>query len=203
MAVPVEKPKNFKSTMGKLIRYCKSYLPVIIIALVATIAGTVLQIIGPDKLKDLTNEISKGLPMLIKGLPVIHSIDMNAVVNIVWMLVLFYAGAMLLNFMQSFIMATVTQKISKKMRTDISQKINRLPLRYFDRTSYGDVLSRVTNDVDAIGQTLNQSVGTMITAITMFVGSLIMMFNSNWILALTAVGSGLIGFAMMRLIMAK
>jgi ATP-binding cassette, subfamily B, multidrug efflux pump len=203
MAAPVEKPKNFKPTMGKLIRYCKSYLPVIIIALIAAAAGTVLQIIGPDKLKDLTNEISKGLPMLIKGVPVLHSIDMNTVANIVLMLVFFYAGSMLLNFMQSFIMATVTQKISKKMRTDISQKINRLPLRYFDRTSYGDVLSRVTNDVDAIGQTLNQSVSTVITAITMFVGSLIMMFYSNWILALTAVGSGMIGFVLMRFIMAK
>ena len=203
MAALVEKPKNFQATMGKLLRYCKSYLPVIIIALVAAAAGNVLQIIGPDKLKDLTNEISKGLPMFSKGVPVFHSIDMNAVANMVLLLVLFYAGSMLLNFMQSFIMATVTQKISKKMRTDISRKINRLPLRYFDRTSYGDVLSRVTNDVDAIGGTLNQSVGTMITAITMFVGSLIMMFYNNWILALTAVGSGLIGFALMTFIMTK
>jgi ATP-binding cassette subfamily B multidrug efflux pump len=203
MAAPVEKPKNFKSTMGKLIKYCKSYLPVIIIALVAAAAGNVLQIIGPDKLKELINEISKGLPMLIKGVPVLHSIDMNAVADIVLMLVFLYAGSMLLNLMQSFIMATVTQKISKKMRTDISRKINRLPLRYFDRTSYGDVLSRVTNDVDAIGETLNQSVGTMITSITMFAGSLIMMFSSSWILALTAVCSGLIGYALMMFIMSK
>lgn len=203
MAGPAEKPKNFKGTMVKLLQYCKSYLPVIIIALITAALGTVFQIIGPEKLKDLTNEISKGLPMLVKGVPVFKSIDMSAVANITWLLVFFYVGSMLLNLIQSFIMASMTQKISKKMRTDISGKINRLPLRYFDKTSYGDVLSRVTNDVDAIGQTLNQSIGTLITSITMFVGSLIMMFYNNWIMALTAVGSGVIGFILMIFIMSK
>lgn len=200
---PVEKPKNFSATMGKLIGYCKSYLPAIIVALITAAAGTILQIIGPDKLKDLTNEISKGLPMMIGGVPVIKSIDMGAVANIVWMLVFFYAGSMLLNLVQSVTMATVTQKISKKMRTDISHKINLLPLKFFDKTSHGEVLSRVTNDVDAIGQTLNQSVGTLVTSITMFFGSLIMMFYNNWIMALTAVGSSVIGFALMMFIISK
>lgn len=203
MSGPVEKPKNLKETMGKLIRYCKSYLPAIIIALVAAAAGTVLQIVGPDKLKDMTNEISKGLPSLISGVPVINSIDMDAVADIAWLLVFFYAGSMLLNLSQSLMMATVTQRISKRMRSDISRKINRLPLKYFDRTSHGDVLSRVTNDVDTIGQTLNQSIGTLVTSITMLLGSLIMMFYNNWILALTAVGSSVIGFALMMLIMGK
>jgi ABC-type multidrug transport system, ATPase and permease components len=203
MSGPVEKPKNFYATMGKLIAYCKSYLPAIILALITAAIGTVLQIIGPDKLKDLTNEISKGLPAMIKGVPVIKSIDMSAVANIVWMLVFFYAGSMLLNLIQSLTMATVTQRISKKMRTDISHKINLLPLKFFDKTSHGEVLSRVTNDVDAIGQTLNQSVGTLVTSITMFVGSLIMMFYNNWILALTAVGSSIIGFALMMFIISK
>lgn len=203
MGAPVEKPKNFKATMGKLLKYCKSYLLVIVVALAASAAGTILQIIGPDKVKDLTNEISRGLPMLVNGVSVFHSINMNAVASIALLLVCFYAGSMLLNLTQSFIMATVTQKISKKMRTDISRKINRLPLRYFDRTSYGDVLSRVTNDVDAIGETINQSAGAMVSSITMFAGSLIMMFYNSWILALAAVGSGLIGFALMTLIIAK
>lgn len=200
---PAEKPKNFKETMSKLLRYCKSYLPAIITALVAAAAGTILQIVGPDKLKDMTNEISKGLPALIEGVPVMNNIDMDAVAHIAWLLVFFYLGSMLLNLSQSLMMATVTQKISKKMRTDISRKINRLPLKYFDRTSHGDVLSRVTNDVDTIGQTLNQSIGTLVTSITMLFGSLIMMFYNNWILALTAVGSSVIGFALMMLIMAK
>ena len=100
-------------------------------------------------------------------------------------------------------MATITQKVSKKLRSGISQKINNLPLKYFDSTSYGDVLSRVTNDVDTIGQTLNQSLGSLITAITLFVGSVIMMLVTNGYMALAAIGSSLIGFAIMLLIVSK
>lgn len=203
MGGAVEKPKNFKVTMTKLLLYCKSYMIPIIIALVAAAAGTILQIIGPDKLKELTNEVMKGLPALVNNTPVIGDIDMTAVANIAWVLVFFYATAFILNYVQSYIMATVTQVISKRMRTDISQKVNRLPLKYFDSTSYGDVLSRVTNDVDTIGQTLNQSIATLITSITMFVGSLIMMFYNNWIMALTAVASSIVGFVLMMVIMAK
>ncbi|NTV77656.1 MAG: ABC transporter ATP-binding protein [Clostridiales bacterium] len=197
----VEKPKNFKVTMLKLLGYCKKYLPVIVISLVTAIAGTVLQIAGPDKLEDLTNEIMKGLPAMINGAPAVGSIDLSIISDIAWVLVIFYSLALLFSFLQSQIMAVVTQVISKKMRTDISQKVNRLPLKYFDKTSYGDVLSRVTNDVDTIGQTLNQSIGTLITAVTMLVGSLIMMFYNNWILALTAVLASVVGFSLMMIIM--
>lgn len=199
----VEKPKNFKATWVKLLKYCKSYVPAISIALLAAAIGTVLQIIGPDKLKDLANEIAKGLPALINGKPVLGSIDMKVVSDIAWLLVSFYAGSALLSFTQGFIMATVTQKMSKTMRTDISQKINRLPLRYFDKSSFGDVLSRVTNDVDAIGQTMNQSIASLVTSITMFFGALIMMFYNSWILALTAVGASVVGFVLMMVIMKK
>jgi len=198
-----EKAKDFKKTWGKLIRYCKNYLPAIIIALVAAALGTIFQIIGPDKLKDMTNEIGKGLPAVINGQSVLGVIDMDAVISIALLLVFFYAGSALLSFAENFIMATVTAKISKNMRTGISEKINKLPLKYFDKTSYGDVLSRVTNDVDTIGQTLNQSVDTLVRSITMFVGSLVMMFYTNWILALTAVASTIIGFAFMMIIMSK
>lgn len=200
---PVEKPKNFKGTMVKLMRYCKKYLPVISVALVTALVGTVLQIIGPDLLKDMTNEITKGLPALINGVSVVHTIDLQAVSSIAWLLTLIYAVSLLLNLVQGQIMATITQRIAKTMRADISRKINRLPLKYFDKNSYGDVLSRVTNDVDAIGQTLNQSLGTLVIAVTMFFGSLIMMFYNNWIMALTAVASSLVGFILMILIMAK
>ncbi len=203
MGRAVEKSQDFKGTWIKLIRYCKAYLPVIIFAMLAAAAGTVLQIIGPDKLKDMTNEITKGLPALINGQMVVGAINMDHVVRIAVLLACFYAGSAVLNFAQSFTMATVTQKISKTMRTDISRKINRLPLKYFDKTSYGDVLSRVTNDVDAIGQTMNQSIGTLVTAVTMFVGSLIMMLYTNWIMALTAVGASILGFALMGILMKK
>ncbi len=200
---PVEKPKNFKKTMVKLMRYCKQYLPAISVALITALIGTVLQIIGPDLLKDMTNEITKGLPALINGVPVVNSIDLSAVSSVAWLLTAIYGVSLLLNLVQGQIMAIITQRIAKTMRTDISRKINRLPLKYFDKVSYGDVLSRVTNDVDAIGQTLNQSLGTLVTAITMFFGSLIMMFHNNWIMAITAVATSLIGFILMILIMAK
>ncbi len=198
-----EKAKNFKETWGKLIAYCRSYLPAIVIALVAAGLGTVLQIIGPDRLKDMTNEISKGLPALVNGVPVVSAIDINAVVGTAVVLVFFYAGSALLNFAESAIMASVTARVSKKLRAGISGKINRLPLKYFDRTSYGDVLSRVTNDVDTIGQTMNQSLGTLVSAVTMFIGALVMMFYTNWILALTAIASTFMGFGLMMAIMSK
>lgn len=203
MSGVIEKPKNFKATAMKLLKYSKSYIPVIIIALIAAATGTVFHIIGPDKLKEITNEIIKGLPALVNGKPVIGTIDIQAVSNIAWLLVFFYSSSLLLNFSQSIILSTVTQKISKNMRTDISRKINRLPLKYFDKSSYGDVLSRVTNDVDAIGQTLNQSIGTLITSITMFIGSLIMMFYNSWILTLISVAASMLGFIFMTFIIKK
>jgi len=199
----VEKPKNFKSTWGKLIAYCKHYMPAMIIALVLATMGTVLQIIGPEQLKEMTNEIMKGLPGLVDGVSIAGAIDLTAVKSIAFLLVAFYVGSTLLSFIQGYMMATVTQKISKNMRTGISKKINKLPLKYFDRVSHGDVLSRVTNDVDTIGQSMNQSIGSLVTSITLFVGSAFMMFYNNWILALTAIATSLLGFLFMGVIMAK
>lgn len=198
-----EKPKNFKETWGKLIAYCKNYMPAVVVALVLAAIGTVLQIVGPDKLKEITNEIMKGLPALVNGKQILGTIDLSAVKSIAFLLVAFYAGSTVLSFIQSYMMATITQKISKNMRTGISQKINRMPLKYFDKVSYGDVLSRVTNDVDTIGMTMNQSIGNLVTSITMFVGSAIMMFYNNWIMALTAIGSSIFGFVFMSIIMMK
>jgi len=198
-----EKAKDFKGTWVKLIRYCKSYMPIIVVALVIAALGTSLQIAGPNKLGNMANEIAKGLPAIINNVPVLGAIDMDAVYNIGMLLVLFYATSAILSFTENFIMATVTAKISKKMRTGISQKINKLPLKYFDKTSYGDVISRVTNDVDAIGQTMNQSIDNLVRAITMFAGSLIMMIYNSWMLALVAVASTVVGFVLMTFIMKK
>ena len=200
---PIEKPKDFRLTWTKLIRYCGSYISAIIMAIVMTVVGTALQIIGPDKLKDLTNEITNGVPRLIDGELFTAGIDMDAALPIVITLVCFYAGAAILTLMQSWIMASVTQKISRQMRSDISQKINRLPFSYFNKNSYGDVLSRVTNDVDTIGMTLNQSVSTLVMAAAMFVGALIMMFMTNWIMALTAIGTSAASFVIIMAIMSK
>lgn len=203
MGAMVEKPKEFKKTWLRLISYSKRYAPAVITALALAAIGTVMQIIGPDRLKDMANLIMKGLPSLVNGLPAMGKVDLDAVRRIAFTLVIFYAGASVLGFAQGFIMTTVTQKISKNLRTGISEKINRLPLKYFDKVSYGDVLSRVTNDVDAIGQTMNQSIGTLVTAVTMLAGSLVMMFYNSWILALTAIFSSLFGFVFMALIMSR
>ena len=199
----VEKPKEFKKTWLRLIVYSKRYAPAVITALALAAIGTVMQIIGPDRLKDMANLIMKGLPSLVNGLPAMGKVDLDAVRRIAFTLVIFYAGAAVLGFAQGYIMTTVTQKISKNLRTGISEKINRLPLKYFDKVSYGDVLSRVTNDVDAIGQAMNQSIGTLVTAVTMLAGSLVMMFYNSWILALTAIFSSLFGFVFMALIMSR
>ena len=198
-----EKAKDFKGTWAKLIRYCKSYIPIIIVALVLAAMGTVFQIMGPNKLKEMTNEIMHGIPMLLNGVPILGSIDFSAVTKIAVTLVIFYVSSAVLSFAENFIMATVTAKISKDMRTDISKKINRLPLKYFDKTSFGDVISRITNDVDAIGMTLNQSLDNIVRSAAMFAGSMIMMFYNSWILAFVAIGSSLIGFVFMMLIMKK
>lgn len=198
-----QKARDFKGTWGKLIAYMRVYLPYIIAALILAAIGSALQIIGPDRIKLMTNEISKGLPALVDGVPVLNAIDLDAVSSIAIGLVLFYSLSALFSFVENFIMATVTAKISHKMRDDISSKINRLPLSYFDRTSYGDVLSRINNDVDSIGRTLNNSLDNLVKAVTMFVGSLIMMFYNSWILALVAIGSTFIGFILMIFIMSK
>ena len=198
-----EKSKDFKGTWLKLIKYCNKYIPATLIALIIAALGTALQIIGPDKLKDLANEIMNGLPALVNGTPVIGAINFDIVGKIGTTLIIFYLTSAVLSFTENFMMATVTAKISKKMRTDVSAKINKLPFKYFDKISYGDVISRVTNDVDAIGMTMNQSLDTLVRAVTMFCGALIMMFYNSWILALVAIGSTLVGFVLIILIMKK
>jgi ATP-binding cassette, subfamily B, multidrug efflux pump len=194
MGAPGAKAKNFKKTVKQLIDYVKVYLPLIIVALILAMAGAVFSILGPELLSQITDLITEGL---------MTSIDMDAVVDIATLLAFLYGLSFLFNYIQGFIMATVTQKVSKNLRTDISKKINRLPLKYFDSNSTGDVLSRVTNDVDMIGQTMNQSIGALVSAITMFVGSLVMMFYTNWIMAISAILSTIVGFALMTFIISK
>ena len=197
----VEEPHDFGQVMGKLVNYCRNYLPVIIIALILGAAGTVCQIVGPDKLKDMTNEIVKGLPAIVNGRPVMNSVDFGTVGHIAWTLVALYVGYAVLGYVQSWMMANVTQRTAQRLRESISVKINKLPLKYFDKVSYGDVLSRITNDVDAIGQTLGQSLGSLITSVTLFVGALVMMFYNNVIMTLCAIGASLIGLIIMMAIM--
>lgn len=189
-----EKANNFGKAIRELASYCKRYIPAIIAAIVLAIAGSILNIIGPGKLSDITNLITEGL---------FTGIDIDAVLSIVFLLVVLYALGFLFSVFQGIIMATVTQRVSKTLRTDISGKINRLPLSYFDGTSTGNILSRVTNDVDTIGQTLNQSLGTLVTSLASFLGALVMMVYTNWIMALSAVAATFIGFVLMILIISR
>ncbi len=187
-----EKPSDFKKTWGKLIQYAKGQLPLVIIAIVCAMIATIVSLVGPNILSRITDIITQGL---------MTKVDTTAVTKLSIFMVVLYALSWVLNFSQHYIMATVTQKLSKRLRTDIVEKTNRLPFNYFDKVSYGDVLSRITNDVDTIGMTLNQSIGMLVSNVTLFVGSLFMMFITNYIMAFTAVLTSILGFMFMSIIM--
>lgn len=195
--------EDFGGAMRKLFSFSSRHLPTLVVALVLGVVATICQIIGPNQLKNMTNAISEGLPAIVDGQTIANAVDMDEVTRIAWTLVALYVAFAVFNYVQSWLMASVTQVVARELREAISRKINRLPLRYFDRASYGDVLSRITNDADAIGQTLGQSLGSMISAATLFVGSLVMMFYNNVIMTLCAIASCIIGFAIMMFIMKK
>ncbi len=190
----VEKSTDFKGSLIKALSFNKKYIPFVASALLLSMLSSILTIIGPDKLKEITNVITAGL---------MTKIDIDKVSKIATILLVIYALSFVFNYVQGFIMATVTNKFSKDLRSSISNKINKLPLSYFDGTTIGDVLSRVTNDVDTLAHNLNQSLVTLISALTMFIGSIIMMIYTNGILAITAILSSFIGFSLMITIIKK
>lgn len=189
-----EKPKDFKKAVKSMIRYLDKYLPAIIVALILAALSSVLSIIGPNRLSDLTDVITDGI---------VTGIDFGKVGQIALFLLIIYLFSAAFNYIQNFIMVTVSNNFAKDLRDKISFKINKLPLKYFDTHSYGDVLSRVTNDVDTINFSMHQSLGTLVAATTLLIGSVIMMFVTNWILAITAIVASLIGFSFMFLILGK
>ena len=189
-----QKAKDLKGTWIKLLKYSKAYVAFMIIAIIFAIAGTTFTILGPDKLKEITNVIMQGI---------MAEIDLTEVRRIGIILVIFYVSGSVLSYGQQFILTKVTQKIANRLRKDISEKMNKLPLKYFDSTSHGEILSRVTNDVDTIGQSMNQSVGTLVSAVVLFAGSLIMMLKTNVLMSLAAILATIIGFALMMVIMGK
>lgn len=182
---------NFKD-LYKLFKYIKKYLYLIIPALILSALSAVFSIIGPDKLSDITDIITQGL---------MTSINLDKVKDIGIFLIVIYSLGAIFNYIQGFIMTVVTNRCAKSLREGISTKINKLPLKYFDKTKYGDILSRVTNDVDMIAQSLNQSLANLVSSLTLFIGSLIMMFVTDYIMAITAIASSLIGFIMMGIIL--
>ena len=263
---PAEKAKDFKSAIKRLFRELKKHRILMIIALILATGASILSIAAPNKLSELTDEISEGLVVNTKNLEYIGTtiqnnfatgnmqelevdgikisiedqtkfleimstagenasaeenyakidempeniqevvkpfMDMTAIKNIALFLAILYISNALLNFIQSLCMTDVANKFAKNLRGRISTKINKLPLKYFDKNSIGDILSRVTNDVDTIAQSMNQSLATLVSNVTLFIGTIIMMFYTNWILAITAIVASVVGFALMFLILGK
>ena len=192
--VITESSDNFGASWKKLLSYAKPQMVGIVVAMVCAVIGTVIALIGPKQIQKITDLITAG---------VTGSIDLDAVTATVTFLLILYGISWLMNFLQHFIMATVAPTVSNRMRTDISDKTNRMPLKYFDSTSFGDILSRITNDIDTIERTLNLSIAQFITSIALFIGSAVMMFITNWILALTAIVASVLGFFLMSVIMKR
>ena len=183
-----DKPKNFKSSILSLFRYLKPWYAAIVISLLLSLASTVLTLIAPDKMADLTNSIAAGL---------FTGIDMDGIKKaIITILVIYIAGG-LFSSAASYTMITVMQKLAWSMRDSISKKINRMPLKYFDKVSIGGVMSRITNDVDTLSSTLNSSITTLVQGVVQFVGVTVIMFATNALMSLAAIGSSLIGFIFM------
>lgn len=187
--------ENKKSSLFSPVKpYLKGFQLPLLIAFVGAAVSSIITVYGPDKLKEITNLITEGMR---------SQIDLKAISNIALFLAILYAAGALLNYVQSFIISSVIQHFSKRLRTAIAEKINKLPLRYFDSHSQGDTLSRVTNDVDTVGQSLNQSLGTVISSSLLLVAVLFMMFYNNVVLSFVTIGSVLIGFVFVALIMGK
>ena len=185
---PDEKPRNVKSSMADLFKYLKPWYKAIVAALILSLAGTALTLIAPDKMADLTNTIGDGLAT---------GIDMSAIIKAIIIVLTIYVCASLVTCASNYVMITVMQKLAWNMRSSISEKINRMPLKYFDKVSVGDVLSRITNDVDTVSSALNSSITTLVQAVVQFVGVTIIMFATSGRLALTAIGSSVLGFVFM------
>jgi ATP-binding cassette subfamily B multidrug efflux pump len=246
-----DKANDFRGAMKKLVHYLNKFHTLIIIAFVLAAVSSILSIIAPDHLSNLTDIISDGLTpnisettineimssdtisfedkqefmsimsgisedsssseifSAIDSMPesiqeiVEPKMDFTAIKNIALFLAIIYIASAIFSFFGHYIMATVSNNFAKDLRSKIINKINKLPLRYFDRNSTGDILSRITNDVDTVAQTMSQSIGSLVGAITLLIGSVIMMFVTNWIMAICAIVSSLLGFSIMAIILKK
>ena len=191
---PASKPKDFKKAIINLFGYCKDYYILIIFAIVLSIISSIFSIIGPGKVRDIINEITIGLT---------STINMEVIKDITLFLAVMYVLGAIFHYVEAYLMAIMTNKLSKNLRNKISVKINKIPLKYFDSTSYGDILSRVTNDVDTISRTLSESVSDLVSSIVLFIGVVLVMFITNPVMAITGILASLIGFSLLAFILAK
>lgn len=181
VGTPSEKPKNFSKSMKQIVRYSGNYKYAFVVVILFAIAGTVFQVIGPKVMGRATTVLAEGLMHKIKGT---GTIDFTTIGRILAFATALYALSAVLTFVQGWIMTGITQKIVYNLRRDISEKINRMPMKYFESHQYGDVLSRITNDVDTLGTGLNQSVTTIITSVATVIGVLVMMMTISPLMTL-------------------
>jgi len=189
-----EKAKDFKLACKKLALFCKSYWGIFIACILLTTITSILSVIGPNILKTIIDEI---LNHMVTG------ISMKVIIRLSVTLIVIYATSALIDIIHELMLATATRQISKDLRKAMNKKINKLPLGYIDSNAYGNVMSRAINDVDTISQGLDNSLITFFSASTLLLASLVMMFVTNWIMALTAISSCLLGFVAISIIMKK
>ena len=181
---PVEKAKDFKGSVKKIVKYIGRYKFAVLIVMICAAASTVFSVVGPKILGGATTELASGLMKKIQGT---GAIDMDAIANILVIVIAIYIVSAVFMFIQGWLMTGITQKICYRLRREISEKINRMPLKYFESRTYGEVLSRITNDVDTLGMGLNQSVTQIITSVCSVIGILIMMLSISPLMTLIAI----------------
>lgn len=196
----VEKAKDFKGTIKKLIKYIASYKVALVFVTIFAIGSTIFNIVGPKVLSKATTEIFNGLVAKVQGT---GGIDFDKIGTVLLILLGLYLLSAFFSFVQGWIMTGISQKMSYCMRKELSEKINRMPMKYFESNTNGEVLSRITNDVDTLGMSLNQSITTLITSITTIIGVLIMMLSINWIMTLIALVILPISMALIMLVVKK
>ena len=195
-----EKAKDFKGTISKLVRYSRKYLPAVIVVMVIAVFSTVFNVVCPKVLGKATTALSEGIMRKING---IGGIDFTYIGKILLFCLGLYLLSVLFNFTQGIIMTGVTQKLCYKMRKDVSEKINRMPLKYFESRTYGEVLSRITNDIDTMGNGLNQSITQLITSVSTVIGVFIMMLTISPLMTMIAIIILPISVALMGIIIKK
>lgn len=181
---PVSKPKNFKKTLARLLKYLGEYKISILIVLIFAVASTVLSILGPMMLGKATDNLLEGVSVSGGS-----GVDFSAIGRILSVLVFMYVLSALLMYVQGYIVCSAANRLTRRMRTEINEKLHRLPFTYYDRNSNGDILSVITNDVDTINQSFNQSITQIVTSVTTVVGILVMMFAISWQMTLVSAAS--------------
>ncbi|MBU1141386.1 MAG: ABC transporter ATP-binding protein, partial [Firmicutes bacterium] len=198
-----EKPKSMKKAFKQLTTYLRPYLFIILLIMLLAMIGAGFSILGPRLLGNITNEVQKGISFNPLLGSFVTNINFDVIWRIVYILIGLYAASYAFNLTQGIMITRLTQKITKEMRTNLFDKMDKLPLKYFDKTSHGDTLSRMTNDIDTIGQALNSSVSTLFSSLTLIIGVFIMMLTISWQLTIVAILTLPLSAFIMRLIMKR